>query len=390
MSKTILTGGYAGVSSAHLEVAKHYSSPFLVGPPLCDELVALVKHMFTEEEAEVARHLKPLRARTAGGLAKASGRTLPEVNEIMARLAHEKFVLASVGNGPRELYSMMPILPGTFELVMTLTDPGAATPWHKRFAELYEALINTGYLPDYFNKPVDGVRYLPVGESIEGNSMAYPSDKLEVILDRYKDFAVSNCSCRLTKQLLDEGCGKMLETCAIMGEAAPYLVSQGKMRTATRQEILDIKREAEKQGLICYTMNEESGRLFGNICSCCACCCGALRTISQFNAPGFIAPPHFMPRVDESKCKKCGKCAAACQMKALVSVDEGEAKRPLHEPHRCIGCGLCAVACPNGSISMQAVPGYKAPPKGWPSYLAKYGPRFLTNTLKVRSSRKSL
>jgi len=128
--------------------------------------------------------------------------------------------------------------------------------------------------------------------------------------------------------------------------------------------------------------------LFGNICSCCACCCGALRTISQFNAPGFIAPPHFMPRVDESKCKKCGKCAAACQMKALVFLGEGKAKRLLHERPRCIGCGLCSVACPNGNISMQAVPGYKAPPKGWLSYLAKYGPRFLTNTLKVRSSRK--
>jgi len=42
-------GDYPGVSRAHLDVAKSYSSPLLLGPPICDEFIALVEHMYTGE-----------------------------------------------------------------------------------------------------------------------------------------------------------------------------------------------------------------------------------------------------------------------------------------------------------------------------------------------------
>ena len=104
-------GGYPGISRAHLEVAKNYSSPILLGPPVCDELVALVEHMFSEEEAEIVRYLKPYRPRTAASLASATNRPLREVKPILDRLARDLHVIFYFGKEGKERYTILPIVP---------------------------------------------------------------------------------------------------------------------------------------------------------------------------------------------------------------------------------------------------------------------------------------
>jgi len=69
---------------------------------MCDELVSMIEHMFTEEEAEVAHCLKPWRPMTAKKLATAAGRPLQEVEAMLDVLAHEKHVLFSFGGGDKE------------------------------------------------------------------------------------------------------------------------------------------------------------------------------------------------------------------------------------------------------------------------------------------------
>lgn len=353
-----------------------------------DGLVALVQHMYTEEEAEVLRHLKPWRARKAASIAGASGIPLDEVEAVLHTLAHEKYVIGSYGQGDTERFALLPIVPGAFESALIRISPDSVTPWHRRFAELYEELVATGYHLDYFKKPLNAVRYLPVGESIQNEAMAYPSDRLEAILERYKDFAVGVCQCRLSKQLTGGGCGRMLETCTVMGDLAPLMVEQGRMRAASMKEVLEIKGAAEKEGLVTWMMNEDSGKFTNASCSCCGCCCGALRTITEFNSPGFIARPHFMPMVEGADCTLCGKCSAVCPMKAFILEGEGEEKRLVHRRERCIGCGLCAVACPKASLAMRPAPGSRKTPGGWPSYLARYAPRYLRNALRVSLLRR--
>jgi NAD-dependent dihydropyrimidine dehydrogenase PreA subunit len=384
-------GDYPGVPEATMAVARLYSSTLLLGPPMCDELVALVEHMFTEEEAEIVRHLRPLMPMTAKRLAKSTGRPLREVEDILEKLANEKHILVSFGRETRRLYTVMPIVPGTFESVLVRKSADSVTPWHVRFAELYENLYSTGFIVDYYHKPMDSVRYLPVGEALEAQPMALPSDRLENILDRYQYFAVGLCQCRLSKQLAGDGCDKPQEVCTVMGDMAPTLVEQGRMRPVGKSEVLEIKRAAEKEGLVTWIMNEESGRFTNCSCSCCGCCCGAMRSISQFNTPGFIAPPHFMPRIDRRACTSCGKCSKACPMGAFKVFDLGgkiDEKHLLHRSERCIGCGLCVVACPEKALGLEEVEGYQEPPKGWGSYLAKYARNLLVNNWKVRSQRK--
>ncbi len=382
--KTLLTpkgiGDFPGVPGVYLEVADNYSSTRLIGPPICDELIALVQHMFTEEEASVVRHLKPFGAKTAKAVARAEHRPVEEMREILERLANDKSILLSFGSPGKKRYIIMPIVPGTFEWVMLFPTEANLSEWHRRFAELFEELFESNYHVDYFKKFHDKngyppVRYLPVGQTIESHPMALPTDRLEENLDIYDQFAVGICQCRTTKKITGEGCGKPLEVCSAFGPTAEKVIQRGKMRRVEKKELLEIKAEAEANGLITWMMNidEKSAKIGNASCSCCECCCPMLQTITKFNLPGMIAPPHFMPVFDQNRCSYCGKCAKTCQLSAII-VDKKD-KTHIHQSKNCIGCGQCVLACrENNALRMEPVQKYKKPPKGWPGGITKMLP----------------
>ena len=260
----------------------------------------------------MARHLGLLRGRSARQIARAEHRKLEEIEPILDRLTDEKRVVVRSGDrkqGSTPVYRMLPIVPGIFEMMLISHTPESLSEWHRRFIELFESLYETGYSLDYQQKrPTPSVRYLPVGKAIDAHPMALPTDKLEVVLDQFETFAVGNCQCRLAMQSLGRGCGKPLGNCMAMGTWAKHAVESGQMKEVSRAAALEIKREAESQGMVNWMMNVQSkgGQCS---CSCCGCCCHALRMVSEFNAPGLIAPPHFLPQLDNSRCSHCGKCA---------------------------------------------------------------------------------
>ncbi len=86
---------FPGVARAHVDVAQKLTSPFLNGPPLCDELMSFVQHVFTEEEASVARHLGKFRGRSVEAIARAEHRPADEIAPILTRLSEEKRVISS-------------------------------------------------------------------------------------------------------------------------------------------------------------------------------------------------------------------------------------------------------------------------------------------------------
>ena len=381
-------GDYPQTPQAFLDVAKNYSNPLVIGPPICDELVNLVQHMFTEEEARLVRHLRPYPlGKTAEKVAKKEHRPVEEVRRLLEHLATEKRVILRHGmGGGKKGYDILPIVPGTFEMALMRTSLDTLTEWHKTFAVLFEELWETGFLTDFLSFPNPAVRYLPVMKSISALPVAWPSDKLAEVLDRYDMFGVGLCQCRMTEKIVERECGRPMENCTAFGRAALPLIKAGMMRQVERQEIIDIKAEAEASGLVSWMFNEESGKGPAGSCSCCGCCCHMMRTVSEFNMPGMIAPPHFLPEFDSMSCDYCGKCARACPMGA-ITIDT-KTKGVHHDAQRCVGCGLCALACnKNSSVRMVEVPGYKKPPSGWMSLIAGLAPNMARNAWKAWRTR---
>ena len=369
---------YPTLSAAHRQIAKSLSSPWLLGPPICDELMAVVEHLFTPAEAEVVQYLGGMIGKTAGQIARAMRRPLEGVELLLRNLAFKKRAIAASGAEGHKKYKLAPLMPGIFEMVLISEHPETISPWHRRFAELFEALYETGYLADYGPYATPFVRFLPLGQFVKAHPAALPSDQLEVVLDRYKTFAIGQCQCRTTMAVVGKSCGKPIGNCCVIGEFAEAGIRNGTLKPVTKQAMLEIKAEGEAHGMVSWIMNVESSK--GQYsCTCCGCCCHALRTVKEFNAPSLAAPPHFLPEFDSAKCSYCAQCARRCPMGA-IALNPRE-KTWMHLKERCIGCGICAGACDQKhAIAMTPVPDYRLPPNSWFALIARTTPSRLYNT----------
>ncbi|MDT8284876.1 MAG: 4Fe-4S binding protein, partial [Thermovirgaceae bacterium] len=195
---------------------------------------------------------------------------------------------------------------------------------------------------------------------------------------------VGMCQCRMAMNLVDKGCGRPLENCVVMGPGAAKFIDGGLMRRTDAPEVLAIKRDAEEHGCVSWTMSDVGGVPHGNSsCSCCGCCCHAMRSISQFNFPAMISPPAFMPLLDSAKCVNCGACVAACPMVAW-SIAGGSLS---FDPARCIGCGLCVVACKKGAMTLTEAGNSSSNAPGWLRFFFDNAPGYLSNAFRVWARR---
>lgn len=347
---------FAGVPRPYLDVARKLSSPLLSGPPLCDELIAFVQHLLTEEEAAVMRHLGGFRGRSAAAVAKAEHRPVEQIEPILNRLALEKRCIACTGPDHARRYQLMPLIPGVFEMVLIGVQPEAFTPWHQRFVELFEAVYRSGYLGDYSGPQQPSIRFVPLAEAVQPSAL--PATHLEPVLERYKTFAIGQCQCRMAMNALGHGCGRTLGNCTLMGTWAEAAIHAGWARKVSGQEVRAIKAEAESQGLVSWVINVDASAGQAS-CSCCGCCCHAMRVISEFNTPGWIAPPRYRPAFDDTRCTFCGQCQRQCPMAALRFQPRVRTRKYLRE--RCIGCGLCALACPKSAVKMEPARDFRGP-----------------------------
>ncbi len=67
----------------------------------------------------------------------------------------------------------------------------------------------------------------------------------------------------------------------------------------------------------------------------------------HFRADQVRSVGKLLPRVDENLCTYCGKCAEACEFKAIAIIGN----KVLVYNDLCHGCGLCAMVCPTGAIT---------------------------------------
>jgi NAD-dependent dihydropyrimidine dehydrogenase PreA subunit len=343
---------------AQVELAKVFSSVRLVGPPLSDQLLELVAHLFSPEEAEVAVHLPIYYPRPLAAIAKKARRNAAIILPLLDRMAERKVI---VGKGDR--FSILPLLPGMFEYMLC---DGRDSDWHRKYNELLMAVWGSGYVKKYNRRHLAAVRNVPVQTAIAGHeSVLADADRISAMIDAHQSLGVLNvCQCRQSLRWQGHECKRAAveDGCLGFGSFVEGVERTGIGRLVSKQQMREVVAERYEKKLVLMTANVEPESP-NVICTCCDCCCHFLESVHHWDGIVSVAAPHFLAVVDTSRCKHCGKCVRACNPHAHTIV----AKRHQYDPSLCLGCGLCVGVCKEEAITLAPNPNYEPPAKGFPT-----------------------
>lgn len=369
------------VHPAIFELSKRFSSVLLVGPPLSEKVIRLVEHLFTPEEAEVAVALPNFFGKPVERIARKLKREPEEVQPYLDSMTDKRIILKVIKDG-KPVYALLPLVPGMFEMALM---KGADTPWHRRYAQLFEELFATGYVRDIADRKLPGVRNIPLEKVLPSESRVLDTDKFSQLLASHEHFAVINvCQCRQTRNFIDHECkrSKPADGCLLFGSFAQSASAGGTARAVSREEMRDIAIERFEKKLVFLTGNVKFSSP-NAICTCCDCCCEFLRSVNEFGAKGLMAPSHFIAFVDESLCNNCGKCAKVCNTHAHTMVGKAHS----YDARKCIGCGYCVPSCKEKAITMRENPAYIPPSEDFKKLIIKLLPQATVAAIKTRLTR---
>jgi ferredoxin len=278
----------------------------------------------------------------APGLASTLGRPESEVTAALNTLFVKGLVFSS-GKGDPPSYRMSRDLVQFHDASILWPDAP------REFLDLWQDFMETEW-PDVartFSKimPRPFTRVIPVGVTIDAKTHVLAFEDIREIVENARTLSVTKCTCRLTAHK----CDKKLEACLQINRGADYNIARGTGRKLTKEEALDVIRQAEEDGLIHVVMNKQAVDQF--ICNCCPCCCQTMPVLIEHNI-SVIEPSRFAAQVDPELCTACGSCLDRCYFSA-ITVEEGVAATV--EPTKCMGCGLCQVVCPTGAMSLAEV-----------------------------------
>ncbi len=163
-----------------------------------------------------------------------------------------------------------------------------------------------------------GMHVIPVEKAIEMENTSVDLEHLSYWLKKYEGhIGVGQCSCRISRQALGEGCGDDEQAwCIGVGDFADYCRETGKGHDITYDEAMAILKKAEQNGFVHQITNiDGENKIFG-ICNCNVNICNALRTSQLFNTPN-LSRSAYTAEVDPKNCVACGRCVEVCPAGAV-------------------------------------------------------------------------
>lgn len=327
--------------------------------------IRILKHLFTPDEARLALHLSAI-PESPATIHRRVRRQMnrEQLCETLERMAEKGLIQKLPGkNGP--VFAKAPLVLGMYEAQVDRLTPELEREVRAYLNEGFAAALHSGRTPQ--------MRTVPVNKSIAvERTVASYNDIRTFVEASAGPFAALNCICRQGKDLTGEPCRQTKErrNCLLFGPAATMMMRKEVAREVTREGMLELLEQADREGLVLQPQNTREP-LF--VCCCCGCCCGVLTTARKFPRPADFFQTDFVAEVDAGACQECGSCASRCQMDAIASGD-GPAKVAAE---RCIGCGLCVTTCPSGAVGLRVRTGKKPPPKDTRAlYAAMFQERF--------------
>jgi Fe-S-cluster-containing hydrogenase component 2/DNA-binding Lrp family transcriptional regulator len=301
--------------------------------------IRILHRLFTEEEARLAVHLI-LIPEEAAAIAKRAGITPEEAATRLEDMAKKGLISRYHPKGRKPKYMAAQFVIGIWEYHVNDLSPELIKDMDEYMPHLLDVKVW---------KKTPQLRTVPVGQSISVKHEVMAYENAEQLIQSNKRFLVAPCICRRERTMMGEGCDKPEEMCLIMGGAVHYYEENGLGCLINLEDALALLKKADKEGLV---ISPSNAKKIANICFCCGCCCGVLRTIKKHPKPAEIVSSPFIVSYDPSSCKGCEVCIDRCQMDAI----KPDGDKIVVNLERCIGCGLCVTTCPTESFVLERKP----------------------------------
>jgi len=237
----------------------------------------ILEPVVTDDMAEVCMTMAIREKVTAETVSARTGKTVEDCYQQLLELADAGVCFVNIIDG-KDTFWYDTWVPGIMEM---MTNHPTNPIKYPQIAEAFEAYGRIRGAKTVGMTPV-GIglmRVIPIEKAISGESRRASYEELSKHIEEHDIFTVSNCSCRTAREIMGEGCGHLKEDmCIQMGHAAEYYIRTGRGRQVTKEEVYEILRRAEENGLMHEIPNLDGDGKTHAICNCCGCGCFSMRT----------------------------------------------------------------------------------------------------------------
>lgn len=277
--------------------------------------------VLTDEEALLALKLGVRKPKTLSEIVKISGLEKKKCEALLEEMSRKGLLEYNWENAAHEKQYVLPMyVPGCAEFFNMNAKILESNPEMGTFFEHMSRLPLekiTPFVPE--GGAGIGMHVIPVEKAIEMENESVDLEHISYWLSKYEGkYAASPCSCRRSRLTHDEGCADDPEGwCVAVGDMADYVVeTQKDGRYISKEEALDIFRQAEENGFVHQITNIDGKDKIFAICNCNVNVCYALRTSQLFNTPN-MSRSAYIAKVEKQNCVACGKCVEACPAGAV-------------------------------------------------------------------------
>jgi Na+-translocating ferredoxin:NAD+ oxidoreductase subunit B len=306
----------------------------------------LLEKAFTAEEADFAGQMTRT-YETTEELAIRIDISEDRIKMLIKQILPRALIRKRIIDG-REKYRLGPFVVGWYEAMME-------GPMRNdiKFAQLFEQYMREGG-GERIMSPRPGIMgVVPVRGSLK-KDLLQPYDDIDAHFARHERFGLTDCVCRLERNLLGSKCSRPIKRCGFVGLPPQTPLSE---YVLDREQALKLFAQLEEEGHVHtgfygFVSGAESPQFVG-CCNCCGDCCGILRAVNEFGVSEGPQKSNYRAVQHKESCLACGTCINRCQVHAIT---EGENGTPDIIREKCIGCGLCVVSCPGDAIELEPVP----------------------------------